>query len=212
MEFAAFFGLAAANFVASVAPGQNAALIVGAGARGGARAGVAALGGILTAEAVWVALALAATVGLLAHVDPAPLTLAGGVVLVALGLWSLAQRPGVVLAAARPHLGGLIAQGAAVGFANPLALAFFVAVFPQFLPGPLTPEAAAAAVAAILLSSAAGCAIWLCASAWLIPPGRALLLHRGSAAAIVVCGALALMAPVEGAVAAADLMAFGGAG
>jgi threonine/homoserine/homoserine lactone efflux protein len=189
-------GLAAANLAASVAPGPNVALVVGASARGGARAGLAACAGVLVAETIWALCALLAIGGLAARIDPAPLRQAGGATLIGLGLWSLAQRPGGMVAAARPRLGALLGQGVLVGLANPVALVFFAAVFPPLVgDATLTPGVCALCVAAVALSSAAGLAPWLAGSAWLIPPGRVLALHRACAVAIVACGAMALASP-----------------
>ena len=56
------FALAAANFAASVAPGQTVAL-VGAAVRAGLVGGVAAVAGILVAEFVWSVPALALLLG-----------------------------------------------------------------------------------------------------------------------------------------------------
>lgn len=105
MTLEMWIGLAALNFLASLSPGQNVALVGGATLRSGVRSGGAAVLGILIAEAAWALLALCAVIGILSLDGTAMvrLELIGGAVLVAVGLATLRARVSATAAAqARP--------------------------------------------------------------------------------------------------------------
>ena len=64
MHVEALFGLAAANFLSSIIPGQNTALVTGRASRFGYSAGLGVISGVLVADLAWVFLALLTLDGL----------------------------------------------------------------------------------------------------------------------------------------------------
>jgi threonine/homoserine/homoserine lactone efflux protein len=163
MSMEIWVALAAANFVASLAPGQNVAYLGAATVRVGLRGGLAAVAGILVAELLWSLLALSLALGA-RKVSPElfeALQLASAFVLVWLGVSILRDSVAATDPAARRGRGrvGCVAQGVWVGLANPLALIFFLSLFPGFVSG--TPDLGDPSVitfyvSAVLVSSAAG--------------------------------------------------------
>ncbi|MBW8640097.1 LysE family transporter [Hoeflea sp. WL0058] len=192
-----WFALAAANFAASVAPGQNVALVGSATARTGLVGGTAALLGILVAELIWsvLALTLAVTAREVSPILFTCLKAASGGFLFWLGMSLLREGPSAASDAAAPA--GCFARftldGFWIGLANPLALIFFLSLFPGLVSdlGDTTdPMVLACCVSAILLSSAAGLAPWLVSSGALAKIGFARHLHVLSGGALLVMGVL----------------------
>ena len=165
VTFSAFLAFALVNFAYSLAPGPNAALIVGNSARRGLSAGLGVILGILLAEIVWALVAIAVVVGLLdlVHFHPDTLKLLGACALVLIGTTMLMARTpeavpvsGTVRKDRPGTLQNTILKGAFVGLTNPLALVFFVSIAPTFLsPSQITPGTAAAFSLAAVLSCAA---------------------------------------------------------
>ncbi|MDF2235064.1 LysE family transporter [Albimonas sp. CAU 1670] len=194
-----WIALAAANFAASVAPGQNVAFVGAATARSGLAGGAAAIGGILAAEAAWTVLA----VGLILKaraVEPElllALQAAGGAALIWCG-WR-ALRSAVALPQAvcglPPLRARLAAEGLWVGLANPLALMFFVSLLPSLLGGgaaALGPRETGLCIAVVVASSAAALTPYLAVSTALVQAGLARGLNLISAASLLVVGAFAV--------------------
>ena len=131
-----WIALATANFFACLAPGQNAALMGAAAARSGPIGGGFAMLGILLAELAWAAIAIYLTFGAreLAGDTFVLLQIASAGVLIWFGIG--AMREGVGARGFKVHRGalGLVGDGIVVGLANPLALVFFLSVFPAFVP------------------------------------------------------------------------------
>lgn len=143
MTFEAWISFALLNFAYSLAPGPNAALIVGASARQGMKAGVGVLAGILLAEVIWALVAMAIVVGFLdlARLQPETFKLLGGYALVLIGASMLLARAPLAIGpqgfATDPlqiaNPAHAIVKGGLVGITNPLALIFFVSIAPTFL-------------------------------------------------------------------------------
>jgi threonine/homoserine/homoserine lactone efflux protein len=173
MTIELWFALAAANFAASVAPGQNVALVGSAAVRAGLRGGAAAVAGILVAECVWSVLALALLLGA-RDVSPAlfaGLQLASVVPLIWIGVCILrdpaADADTDTAPGARCSSRRLVLRGVLIGAANPLALVFFLSLLPGFVPAQTDlsdPATSAFFVSAVLASTVAGLAPWLVAS------------------------------------------------
>lgn len=190
-----WIALAAANFAASLAPGQNVALVGSATARDGVRGGAAAISGILLAEAIWSAVAVALILKARA-VDPdllLGLQAAGGIALVWCGMRIVrAAAAGRDAAASRSPAGPLLLlEGLWIGLANPLALMFFVSLLPSLLgagaaaPGP---REAAICVVVIVGSSFAALVPYLAASTALVRAGLASGLNALSGTALLLVG------------------------
>ncbi|EAV41843.1 LysE family translocator [Roseibium aggregatum] len=195
-----WFALAATNFAASIAPGQNVAFVSAATTRSGFLGGVASLAGILFAELVWVVLAILFAIGLL-EVSPLfihAMQLAGGCILAYFGFSILREMKFSKMEQAPAfRFTHYAAKGAWIGLANPLALMFFVALFPGFLLE-LTDNSYATTlmlcVPVILLSSACGLIPWMAAT-------RVLTVHKGianvvncvSGTTLLVMGALVFL-------------------
>ncbi len=198
MSIEIWFAPAAANFVACLSPGQNVACLGAATVRMGLRGGLATVGGILLAELLWSILALSLALGARA-VSPALvnfLQLASAFVLVWLGLGIL--RDSTVGADARARQGkghiGCVAQGVWVGLANPLALIFFLSLFPGFVSSNADvtdPLVTAFYASAVLVSSAAGLSPYL-VDERLARVSQARGLQMVSGGALLLLGALLL--------------------
>lgn len=191
-----WIALATANFFACLAPGQNAALMGAAAARSGPIGGGFAMLGILLAELAWAAIAIYLTFGAreLAGDTFVLLQIASAGVLIWFGIG--AMREGVGARGFKVHRGalGLVGDGIVVGLANPLALVFFLSVFPAFVPAGTSGSGAALFfVSAILVSSAAGLAPYLAAGGMLRRAGHTNLLHLVSGGALAGTGGLLLL-------------------
>ena len=151
-------GLAGANFIACVVPGQNVALIAAMAAGRGVRAAGAALTGILLAELIWCLAAILTLAGVTeaARAEISTIEAAGAVLLLALGGAMLLDTGGVERTSVGRPGGRALLAGLLVGLANPLAMVFFLGVLPQFVPpGGLGASEASLAVGAVLISTAA---------------------------------------------------------
>lgn len=191
-----WIALATANFFACLAPGQNAALLGAATARSGLAGGLVAGAGILLAEFVWALIAIYLTFGAreIAGESFVLLQIASAAVLIWFGVKAI--RDGVGTGTVKPHNGyrGLFCDGVVIGLANPLALVFFLSVFPAFVP----PEASGAHaafffVSAIILSSVAGLAPYLAAGGVLRRSGHSATLHLLSGGALAGAGGILLL-------------------
>ncbi len=199
MTIELWFALAAANFAASVAPGQNVALVGSAAVRAGLWGGVAAVAGILVAELVWSVLALALLLGA-RDVSPALFTglqAASVISLIWIGVCILREPaadtnigPGTRCSVRR-----LVLRGVLIGAANPLALVFFLSLLPGFVPAQsdlADPATLAFFVSAVLVSTVAGLAPWLVASGVLARTGLGWCLQVFSGGALIVIAGLVL--------------------
>ena len=197
MPFDVLAGLATANFIASVVPGQNTALVASSAAQYGLRASVAVICGVLIADLGWTLLAILMLNGLL-MVSPRVFALAemaGGVVVILIGLWFLLSLRSNRSAAAPviPRRARLLVTGLVVGFANPIALVFFVSILPQFLAETAAqPVLVALCLLAIVLSSAAGLVPYVVFSATNRTACERLVL-LGGGLAMLVFGAAVLL-------------------
>ena len=164
MTLSLWIALTVANFIACIAPGQNAAFVGGTALSAGMRRGGIAVLGILVAEAIWAILALFAVLGLIAISGEVLFwaQLAGGVVLVLLGIstiFTVTSGEKTTDRASETSTRKILGLGLIIGFANPLALVFFMSVFPQFLAGGtifLSASSVAYFTSAIVISSALG--------------------------------------------------------
>lgn len=200
MSIELWFTVAAANFAASLAPGQNVALVGSAALQAGTRGGAAAAAGILLAELAWSALALALLLGA-REVSPglfAAMQIASAMSLVWIGTCILREPAAASPVAARAGgrgIGRFALRGIWVGAANPLALVFFLSLLPGFVPdhGALAnPSTVAFYVSAVLVSTAAGLAPWLLASGVLARTGLGCLFQRLSGGALIAIAGLVL--------------------
>lgn len=195
MTLQIWIALATANFLACLAPGQNAALMGAAAARSGPIGGLFAMIGILLAELAWAAIAIHLTFGAQELVGDTYVVLqvASAGVLIWFGIG--AMREGVGSGPVKPHKSalGLVGDGIIVGLANPLALIFFLSVFPVFVP-PGTSGAGAAFffVSAILVSSLAGLAPYFAVGGILRRAGHTAALHLISGGALAGTGSILL--------------------
>jgi|GEM_PF-3956004 len=199
MTIELWFALAAANFAASVAPGQNVALVGSAAVRAGLWGGVAAGAGILVAELAWSVLALALLLGA-RDVSPALFTglqLASVASLIWIGVCILREPAADAKSArgARCSVRRLAMRGIWIGAANPLALVFFLSLLPGFVPAQTdlaNPAALAFFVSAVLASTVAGLAPWLVASGVLARSGLGWCLQVFSGCALLVIAGVVL--------------------
>ncbi|MBN8293356.1 LysE family transporter [Rhodobacter sp. NTK016B] len=192
--------LAMANFVASVAPGQNVALVGASTARAGSAGGLLAVLGILLAELSWSILALFMALGA-RGVDPAlmlALQLASGSVLIVSGLKVLRAVPAEARHAADGPCSAIriVANGVWIGAANPMALVFFLSLFPGFVAAGAETVVLSDLVlfygSAVVASAAAGLMPYLVVSNALVRFGLARLLGYASGAALLVVGLSAM--------------------
>lgn len=191
-----WIALATANFFACLAPGQNAALLGAATARSGLSGGLVAGAGILLAELIWASIAIYLTFGAreVAGESFILMQIASAAVLIWFGV--KAMRDGVKTGAVKPHKGyaGLLSDGVVIGLANPLALVFFLSVFPAFVPPESSGRYAALFfVSAILVSSIAGLVPYLAAGGVLRRSGHSATLHLVSGGALAGAGGILLL-------------------
>jgi threonine/homoserine/homoserine lactone efflux protein len=197
----AFLAFAFLNFAYSLAPGPNAALIVGTSARRGNIAGLGVILGILLAEVIWALFAIAIVMGLLdlVHFHPATLQILGACALVLIGTTMLiAREPQAVIisegsqATAGRTLPQTVLKGGCVGLTNPLALVFFVSIAPTFLdPSDMTMATVAVFAAAAVVSCAAAHLPYL-GAARLSRSRFGHLVERGCGVALCCLGAAAV--------------------
>lgn len=191
--------LAAANFAAYLAPGQNVALVGAATARAGLRGGVASVSGILVAEFIWTAVALALVLAA-REVEAGAmhfLQIGGGIFLVWSGYGVLrGPRTEADRADTTPSsVARYAAFGVWVGLANPLALFFFVSIFPGLITigGPQTALGLLAFCgSAVVVSSLLALLPYLAASQVLVRVGQSNLLNLMSGGALLSIGVVAL--------------------
>ncbi|MEM6940910.1 MAG: LysE family transporter [Pseudomonadota bacterium] len=193
-----WIALAAANLVATAAPGQNVALVGSATVRGGMRGAGLAICGILLAEGLWSGVALALALGA-REVSPTlffGLQSASGIALLLFGLFALISiRTKDASEPPNKVTGRLAFEGLWIGLANPLALIFFISLFPAFVPDSVfsaTPGVAAYYVSAILISSAAGLLPYAIAADALKRLGLGVLLNVISASTLTILGVILL--------------------
>ncbi|SEO02624.1 LysE family translocator [Palleronia pelagia] len=194
-----WIALATANFAAYLAPGQNMALVGAATARSGMPGGVAAVAGILVAEAVWTAIALGLIITA-REIDSEVmlcLQVASGAFLVWCGwkvLTTSADGDTTPIESKGSHI-RLFLHGIWVGLANPLALVFFVSIFPGLLKASLTHEPLGLLFfsgTAVVISSLAALAPYLAMSRMLVVAGQARRLNAVSGGALLLVGVAAI--------------------
>ncbi|MEW2355065.1 LysE family translocator [Spirillospora sp. NPDC029432] len=131
-----------ATIVAMVTPGPDMLFVLGCGVRGGPRAGLLATAGVITGDALFVAVAAA---GLSALLTAAPVAftvvrIAGAAYLVYLGVQMIRRRnagdetPAGGMSGRRAYANGLVST-----MANPQTITFTVAFLPQFVDPALGP-------------------------------------------------------------------------
>ena len=193
-----WIALAAANFVASAAPGQCVALVGSAAVRGGLHGASLAIGGILLAEGLWSTIAIGLALGA-REVSPTlflGLQTASGLALVTFGvttLMSLRRQSDSVLS---PHSDRrMTLEGLWIGLANPLALIFFLSLFPAFVPEDLfavTPGVALFYISAVLLSTTAALVPYAITADVLKRLGWGPVLNVVSSVTLIALGAILL--------------------
>ncbi|WP_029041266.1 LysE family translocator [Cucumibacter marinus] len=153
----AFF---AAAMVLNLSPGPDAAFILGQTARGGKRAGLAAMLGIWTGALGHVALAAVGLSALLAASATAfsIVKWVGAAYLIWLGIAAIRSAGSGFAADGRPALGlgAVFRQGMLVNIMNPKVAIFFLAFLPQFVVPGAGPVPAQLALHGILVIACAG--------------------------------------------------------
>lgn len=199
MSLEIWIALAAANFIASLVPGQNAALIGSSTARSGLPGGSFAMAGILAAELIWSVAALVIALGA-RELSPTlwtALQIGSGIVLLALGLHTLRAAPVDAIDVGRaPRRAHVAAHGLWIGLANPMALVFFLSLFPAFVPVNATAPDLGMLVfyaSAVVASSAAGLVPYVIASNALAKGGLAVPLQISCSGMLVLLGGLVLL-------------------
>ncbi|MEY8837527.1 LysE family translocator [Cribrihabitans sp. XS_ASV171] len=195
MTLEIWIALAAANFAACLAPGQNAALITAAAARSSAVGGGVAMIGILVAELTWALIAIYLTFGARELAGDAfiLIQILSAALLVWFGITTIRSCAGRQKASACSGASRLLRDGVFVGLANPLALVFFLSVFPAFVPDGTTGFGSAIFfISAIMISSAAGLAPYLAAGDVIGRAGKGLVLQFLSGGALAGTGLLLL--------------------
>lgn len=198
MSLEIWIALAAANFVASLVPGQNAALIGSATARSGLHGGSFAIIGILAAELIWsvAALVIALSARELSPALWTALQIGSGLVLLSLGVLTFRDTQADRVETDRARGCTCIAvQGLWVGLANPMALVFFLSLFPAFVPPDSTGTDANMLgfyASAVVASSFAGLVPYLAVSSALAKGGFAVSLQMCCGGMLVVLGGLVL--------------------
>jgi putative LysE/RhtB family amino acid efflux pump len=197
-------GAALGLTVASV-PGPGWVLTIERTLARGWAAGMSSGAGIATVHGAFGAVAAYGVTALAAELlaDRRWLALAGGAVLVALGLWRLARRPGLVTAgrrrarrsrygAGRRLIGSYLSM-AAFTVTNPQAIVTFLAGFAALRQlGGGAPELAAAAVAAGSLAWWAALTTVVAAARRRLSDGVLASLRRGSGVVLVTLGLVAV--------------------
>lgn len=164
-----WFALALTNFLACLAPGQNTALVGGTVLQTGIRSGAAVATGILIAELAWAVLALILVLGAIELNNSLIfwLKLAGAPVLIWFGyaiLFAAKADSVEQRLCSRAEDAGMAARGLCIGITNPMALIFFLSVFPQFVLVEQSQLSAASTVfyiSAVVISAALGIAPYL---------------------------------------------------
>jgi threonine/homoserine/homoserine lactone efflux protein len=127
----------ATSSVAFLAPGPDMLYVLGAGMRGGRRAGLLATAGVATSEAVHVALAAAGLSALLAAAPTAftAMRLAGAAYLIYLGIQMIRHRRDRLDPASAAPVSGRRTwlRGLLTNLVNPKMVTFTVAFLPQFV-------------------------------------------------------------------------------
>ena len=195
MQTEALITLLAANFISSVAPGPNGALVMNATLRFGPLAGSSALAGALLARLVWLAVATLAMLGLLSISEEAVAGLrkASAAAVILLGIVMLTA-PGARrgAAAVTRSLRDQFWLGMGVGLANPLSLVFFVAVLPRFFARQSQLPDLVWIVAATLAGAALALGLYVVAARPLSGPRLAQPLNRVFGVCLVIVGAAGL--------------------
>lgn len=200
MPLDALIGLATANFVSSLVPGQNTALVANSAANHGSWAAMTVISGVIAADLVWAVLALLMLDGLLV-ISSDLLTVmraVGGCLLVIIGasIWWSASSATVQAPVLRFCAENRFASGFLVGAANPMAFVFFLSILPLFIQGD-TPATTLyfGSVATIVVSSAAALSPYTLFS--LVSERRyQMILAKACSVVLVVFGALAAILAV----------------
>lgn len=124
--------------VAMIVPGPDMLYVLGAGMRGGPKAGLLATSGVATSETIHVALAAAGLSALFATAPTAftALRVAGAVYLILLGIRTIAGRRTISAGNGSPRLTGnrqTYVRGLLTNLINPKMVTFTIAFLPQFV-------------------------------------------------------------------------------
>lgn len=188
-----------ASFVNAALPGPCMIATMGRTLRGGWRAGALVSLGVLAADTLLVAAAIAALLGVLS-LSPAALTAmkwAGIAALLGLAVQCLrAPKP---RAAGGASGRGCVLTGVTVGLSSPYNLVFYLALMPQILTGAAPPGfllgVAAALLGGILLAQAG--AVLLSGACGRLGPGGGRRVDQATAALMVVLAMAAALAPLD---------------
>ncbi|WP_324754979.1 LysE family translocator [Roseovarius sp. Pro17] len=196
MTIETWIAFAIMNFVCSLTPGPNAAVVLAQSARRGLAGGICALSGVILARAALAMLAILIVLGApeIVQLDGPTLHLIGAIVLLALGMGMLRARtvPAPQLAgcghiAPAGHI-RTIFGAFLIALSNPLSVIFFVSVAPVFLGADtLSPQAVGAFLSAALLPCAAAYTPYL-AMAKLNRPGTIRFVDRSCGTALCALG------------------------
>ncbi|UCG72979.1 MAG: LysE family translocator [Chromatiales bacterium] len=145
MSGGALFAFIAVSTAVIVIPGPSILLIVATALRDGIRAGFFTVAGISAAMVIQLAIAVAGLTSLITQVAVGQRLIrwVGIAYLTWLGIrrWRGAGAQPAAGVAPRPRQGTAFGEGFLVSLTNPTTMLFFVAFFPQFLTGTVSPQA-----------------------------------------------------------------------
>ncbi|KUM02489.1 LysE family transporter [Chromobacterium subtsugae] len=189
----------AATALITLLPGPSMLVIVACALGQGWRAGAAATGGVVLADAILMAIALSG-VGALAQASPLALLglkWLGAAYLTYLGASVLRAGNKGAAAEASGRSGGAFRRGLAATLPNPKIIAFLIIYFPQFIqPGR---DTAGQLLLGPLFLLTVGAVFLLCMAAALtvgraMPRGRAGWLSRACGCCLIACGLYSALA------------------
>lgn len=188
-----------ASFVNAALPGPCMIATMGRTLRGGWRQGALVSLGVLAADTLLIAAAIAALVGVL-RLSPAALTVMKWAGIAALlGLAVQCLRPTRLRAASGPTGGGCLLTGVTVGLSSPYNLVFFLALLPQIVteaaPRGFFLGLAAALLGGIFLAQAG--AVLLSGACGRLGPGGGRWVDQATAALMIVLATAAALAPLD---------------
>lgn len=204
MDPLALAALFIASTINAAIPGPCILLIIGRSARGGLRAGLWVVTGVLFSALVLVTVAILTLLGLLT-ISLGALTAMkwiGVAILLWLAAGMIRARPPASAdhpARSLADVGDLV-SGAMVGFSSPINLVFLLALLPQFVPATgLAPDAALLLGGAYLAGGlvAETAAALFGAASLRLTGGNSRWIELGGAAALFGFAGMALLAPLD---------------
>lgn len=188
-----------ASFVNAALPGPCMIATMGRTLQGGWRAGALVSLGLLTADTLLVAAAIAMLVGVLTLSPVAFVAMKWGGIAVLLGLAVQCLRPPRLRAAGSPTGRGCLLTGLTLGLSSPYNLVFYVALLPQVVTaapsGGFLLAIAAASLGGIVLAQAG--AVLLTGACARLGAGGGRWVDRATAALMILLAATAAFAPLD---------------